>query len=155
MSKEAKMDITKLKCSKGDSVGRRSGGLHIASRIDWGIVQANFVVNVRARGTAADSSVTNDLSALDARAGDSCERGHMRVPGRQTEAMINDNQASIPGMVFHDGYDAIRCCVNWRAVIGCNINAGVERAFPAEWIKPLTKAVGDMSQDRPNRWRVT
>src|SRR5580692_6810451 len=78
----------------------------------------------------------------------------MRVPGADAETMIKHHQAPVPGMVFSDGHNTIRRCVNRRAVIGSYVNARVKRTFTVERIKPFAEAVRDMSHHWPDRWRI-
>src|ERR1700680_5040467 len=56
--------------SKEKSGGLVAGGVgaHVAPGVNRGVVHADFVMDVRARGTAADAGIADHLAALDARA---------------------------------------------------------------------------------------
>src|SRR5882724_3369737 len=130
------------------------GGLHVAPGIDRSVVHAHFVVDVRTSGAAADAAIADNLSAFNARARNRGKRRHVRIPGGDTEAVIDYNQAAVTGVVFDDGNDAVGGGVNRCAVVGSNVNAGVERTFTAEGIEPFAEAVRDMTKHRPNRGRI-
>src|SRR6202023_2235100 len=70
-------------------------GAHVAPGVDRGVVHADFVMDVRASGAAADAGVADHFTALDARAGNGGEGGKMRVPGGDAEAVINHDQAAV------------------------------------------------------------
>src|SRR6266446_3493135 len=57
-------------------------------------------------------------------------------------------------MVFRDGDDSIRGCVNGGAIVRSHVHAGVKCAFTAERIQALAEAIGNVAHHRPNRWRV-
>src|SRR6266699_3805091 len=78
----------------------------------------------------------------------------MRVPGGDSETMIDDYQAAVACMVLRDGDDSIRSRMYGSAIVRSHIHAGVECSFAAERIQALTKTVGNMPHDRPDRWRV-
>src|ERR1700683_5431722 len=78
----------------------------------------------------------------------------MRIPCADAETVVEHHQTAIAGVVFSDGYDAIRSCVNRRAVIGGHINASVKRPLTVKWIQPLSEAIRDVPHHRPDRWSV-
>src|SRR5579863_5503323 len=131
-------------------IAYRSASLHVTPGIDGRIVHADFVMDVRACGASADTCVPDDFTALNPRSWHRGERREMCVPGADAESMVQHNQASIARVVFRDGHDAVRGGVNGSAVIRGHINAGVERAFTAERIQPLSERVRDMSHHGPD-----
>src|SRR5262249_30544393 len=134
--------------------GGGGGGLHVAPGVDWGVVHADFVVDVRAGGAAADSGVADHFAALDARAGDGGDRREVRVAGGGAESVGDDEQAAVAGVVLRDGDDAIGGGVHRSAVVGSDVDAGVERAFTGERVEALAEGVGDMPEDGPHRRRI-
>src|ERR1700726_4868577 len=78
----------------------------------------------------------------------------MRVPGGDAKSMIDYNQAPITRVILCDRDDAIRRGVYWGAVIRGDVYAGMEGAFTAERIQTFAKAVGNVTEHRPDRRRV-
>src|SRR5271170_5246874 len=110
---------------KGGSVAGGSG-LHVAPRIDGGIVDAYFVVHVRASGTAADAGVADDFPTANVCAWNDGEGRQVRVERGDTESVFDDNEASIAGVSFRYGDDPVGGDMDWCAVIGADVDAGVE-----------------------------
>src|SRR6266403_569296 len=137
-----------------ESVPRRGSGLHVAPRIDGRIVHPDFVVDVRTGRAAAYARVANHFAALDARARDCRERGKVRVPGGDSESMIDNHQAAVASMVPCDGDDSIRSGGNRSAIVRSHIHSGVKRAFTAERVQALAEAIGNVTHHRPDRRRV-
>src|SRR5439155_9995400 len=104
--------------------------------------------------TAADAGIADDLAALDAGASDGGEGGEVRVPGGDAEAVVHDDNAAVAAAIADDGDDAVRGDVYRRSVIGSDVDAGVERAFPAKGIEPRAESVRDVSHDRADGRRV-
>ena len=115
-------------------VARVGGGLHVTPGIDRGVVHPDFVVNVRPGGASANSAVADDLAAFDPRTGNRGEGGHMRVPSRDAETVIDDNQAAVASVIFYDGHNAVRGGVNRCAVVRSYVNTRVKRSFTTEGI---------------------
>src|SRR6266436_4856654 len=132
-------------------VPRSRSGLHIAPRIDGRVVHPDFVVDVRTCRAAAYARVANHFAALDARARDRREGGKVRVPGGDSESMIDNHQPSVTGMVLRDGDDSIRSSMNRSAIVRSHIHSGVECAFAAERVQALTEAIRNVTHHRPDR----
>src|SRR6267378_136376 len=64
-------------------------GLHVAPGIDRRVVHADFVVNVRAGGAAANAGVPNHLAALDPRSGNGSKSREVRIPRRDSKSVID------------------------------------------------------------------
>src|SRR6267378_8293467 len=74
-------------------------GFHVAPGIDWRVVHADFVVNVRAGGASADAGIAHDFAALDPCSGNGGESREVRVPRGDSKPMINHHQAAVAGVV--------------------------------------------------------
>src|SRR2546423_13619976 len=57
-----------------------SGRAHVAPRIDRRVVHANFIMDVRTRGAAADARISKNFTALDAPARNGRKGRKVRVP---------------------------------------------------------------------------
>jgi len=130
------------------------GVAHVAPGVDWGVVHADFVVDVRASGAAADAGVADDFTALDASAGDDGVRGKMRVPGGESETVIDNDHATVAGVLIGADHDAVGGGVDGSAIVGADVDASVEGTFTRERIEAFAKAVGNVSEDRPDGRRV-
>src|SRR5580692_1054881 len=130
------------------------GVAHVAPGVDWGVVHANFVVDVGTGGAAADAGVANDFTALHASAGDDGVCGKMRVPSCESETVIDNDDATVTGVLIGADDDAVGGGVNRSAIVGANVDASVEGTFTRERIEAFAEAVGDMSEDRPDGRRV-
>src|SRR6266850_4819522 len=116
-------------------------GLHVAPGIDRRVVHADFIVNVRAGGAAANAGVPNHLAALDPRSGNGSKSREVRIPRRDSKSVIDHHQAAVAGVVVRDVDNAVGGGVNRRSVIGRHIDSRMERTLSAERVQPLAKAV--------------
>jgi len=74
--------------------------LHIRQGLIGALFIRTFVVDVWARRAAADARVANHFAALHACASDGRERGKVRIPGGDSETMIDNHQAAIACMIL-------------------------------------------------------
>lgn len=117
----------------------------VSPGIDRRVIEADFVVNVRAGGAAADADVTNDVAAVNLLAGLGIEIREVAVPGGHAEAVIDNDHPAIPGAITRRENDSISRDVDGISVGGGNIHAGVKFTFTAERIEALAEASGQMS----------
>src|SRR5216683_1723560 len=117
-------------------------GAKVTPGVDRGAVEADFVVHVRPGGAAADSGVADDLSALDAHAGNDREGGKVPVSRGDAEAVVHNHQSSVARARFRGRHDSVSRSVNGLAVLGGNIHAGMERAFTRERVEALAEGSG-------------
>src|ERR1700688_2995700 len=105
--------------SKEKSDGLVAGGVgaHVAPGVDWGVVHADFVMDVRAGGAAADTGVADHFTALDARASNGGEGRVMGVPGGDAKSMVDHYQAAVAGVSFGIDNHAVGRRMHGRAVV--------------------------------------
>src|SRR5208283_313060 len=143
-----------------DSIGRRGlvsgrSGFHIMPRIDRGVVHAHFIMNVGSGGATANPGVADDFATLDAGSGDDGVRGEMRIPGSDAKAVIDDNHATITGVLSRIEDHTVSGNVHGRTVVRADIHAGVERTFTREGIQAFAEAVRDAANHRHNGRCIT
>ncbi len=82
------------------------------------------------------------------------ESGKMGIKGFDAVAVVDDDFASVPGA--HAGLEdgAVRRCANRVALVGGDVDPGVECAFPIKGIQPGAEGTGYDPLHRPERWRV-
>src|SRR5438105_15946278 len=96
--------------------------------VHWRIVDANFVVEMRASGASAEAHIADGVAAVNVLAGGDGEARKMAVAGRNSVSMIDHDGAAIAAEEVGEGHGAIRGCNHRGAHIGGNIYAGVESA---------------------------
>src|SRR5271156_1066225 len=133
------------------SGGGGGGSPEVAPRVHRSVVEADFVVQVRSRRTAAGAFVSDDVAAFYVRAWLGVERGKMPVPGGHAKAMVNDNEAPVAGAAIHNHDNAVGGGVYLIAVVRGDVNSRVERTFTAERVKALAEMTGNLADDRPQR----
>ena len=106
--------------SKGESDNQSAGslvaarysaaGVHlmqISPGVDRRIVQAHFKVDMGSRRVSAFAFITNHVAALHRRSRLQGVRRKVRVPGCQTETVINNNDAPVALPFAREYYDAV------------------------------------------------
>ena len=111
------------------------GSMQILVGIDWGIVNADLVVQVRTGAVARRANVSQDVTAANVLSGNDCESRKMSVQGFHAVAVIDHHLSSVP--VAHSSLDdgAVRRRANRVALAGGNVDSGVECAFSIKRIQ--------------------
>jgi hypothetical protein len=123
--------------------------------IDGSAIDANFVVEVWAGGTAALADVSDDITALDSLARGYGEAGEVAIARADAASMVHHDDLAVAAQGFGCDYDSIRGCNDLLAVRAANINPAVECAFAVKWIDALAEAARDLPFHRPDvRGRV-
>ena len=73
--------------------------------IDRGPIDANFVVEVWASGTAALADVSNDVTALDSLARGHREAGEVAITGADPASMVHHDDLAVAAQRFGCDYD--------------------------------------------------
>jgi hypothetical protein len=127
--------------------------------IDWRVVDADFVVKMRAGGASAEAYVADGVAAVNVLAGGDGESRKMAVAGGDAVAVIHHEGFAVSAHEIGEGDDAVCRSDDGMAVVAANINAAVKCAFPVKGINALAKAAGDLAfygpQIRERRWRGT
>ncbi len=128
--------------------------MQILGRIDRGVVNADLVVQVRAGAVPRRADIAKDVSAANVLSLGDREPGKMSVKGLDAVAVVDDDFASVPGAHagLHDG--AIRRCAHRVALVGGDVDPGVERAFPIKGVQAGAEGTGYDPLHRPKRGRV-
>src|SRR5690349_13592157 len=111
-----------------------NGRSKILVRIDRGVVDANLVMKMWARGTSAGTDIPDELSATDGLSGGHCERRKMTVAGLNTVPVLDLDKPSVAAHEVGKRDHAIRWCNNCMSVPGGYVYATVERTFTVERI---------------------
>src|SRR3984957_11408788 len=128
--------------------------MQILIGIDRGVVNTDLVVQVRARTVARRTYIAEDVSTMDILSRNHCEAGKMGIQGLDAVAVIDDDFASVSGTEagLHDG--SIRRRPHSVALVGGDVYAGVERAFPVKWVQAGAERTGHDPLPRPLRRRI-
>ena len=118
-------------------------------RIDRSIVDADFVVKMRAGGASAETDITDRVAAMNMLPRRDREAGEMAVASRDAVAMIHHDGLTVSAKEVGESDYAIGGGDDGMTVGAANIHAAVKRAFSVEGIDPLPKAAGDLAIDRP------
>src|ERR1700684_50871 len=129
--------------------------MQILRGINWGIVNADLVMQVRAGAVARRANVSQDFTAANVLSGNDCESRKMSVQGFHAVAVIDHYFSSVP--VAHSSLDdgAVRRRANRVALAGGNVDSGVECAFPIKRIQAGAERTGYDPLHWPDRWRIS
>ena len=131
------------------------GHAEVLVGIDGGTIDANFVVEVWAGGTAALADVSDDVTALDSLARGYSEAGQVAIARADAASMVHHDDLAVTAQRFGGDYDPIRGRNDLLAIRAANINTAVKCAFAVKWIDALPEAARDLPFHRPNvRGRV-
>src|SRR5579872_3536276 len=121
--------------------------------IDRGIVDADFVVDVRAGGASGDADVADDLAFIDVLASRHDEAGHVSRERLEAVSVIDHDSVAVSIFRLRGMNDAITSRMNRRSGGSGNIDSGMEFAFIAiEWISAFTERSSNASQHWPQCW---
>src|SRR5258708_36772206 len=117
----------------------RVGHAQIFVRIDRDVVDAHFIVKMRAGAATAVANVADGVPAMDMLAGEDCEAFQMSVTRGNSVAVLEDDCAPV---ATHE-VGKFHYAFGWRddrlSVDCANINARVECTFAVEGINTLTE----------------
>src|ERR1700677_637321 len=125
-------------------------------RVDRRIVDANFVVQVRARGSPAVTDIADHFTTNHLLARDDCKARHVSVDRLNPVAVIDDDLAAIAVRHFSRLYSAIARSANGKPIRRADVDTGMEfaLAIAQDRVFALAKATCDWSHDGPQRWNI-
>src|SRR4051812_35098234 len=122
-----------------DVLGLGEGHAQVLIRIDGRVVDADLIVEVGAGAASAKSDVADSFAFVDALSGGDIEARKMSVAGGDAVAVIDLDEVSVAAHVTGIDDDAISRRNDRIAVGARNIDAGVECAFTAEWVRAFAE----------------
>ena len=129
--------------------GSEIGAAQIAPGIDGRVVEANFVVNVRAGCMAGSAFVADHVAALYVSAEVGCKFRKVAVPGSDAEAVVDHDQAAVTGAAVNRGNYAVRRGANRVAHPRGDVHTRVKCTFSTKRIQPLAESPGNFTDHRP------
>ena len=108
-------------------------------RVDWRVVDADFVVKVWTGRASAQPDVSDCIAAPHMLPGDYREVREVSVPRADSVAVINHHCATVAAHEISEGDRPIGRSYDWLPNPGRNIDAAMEGAFTVEWIDALSK----------------
>lgn len=129
--------------------------MQILRGIDRRIVNADFVVQVRASTVSGRTNIAQNVTPANVLPCNDCKSRKMSIEGFHSVAMIDDDFASIPRAHSSLENHSIRRRAYSVALAGGNVDASVKSAFTFEGIKPGAEGAGYDPLYRPYRWRVS
>ena len=87
------------------AVGDRHAEVFVG--IDWCVVNADFVVKMRARGASTGADITNYIAAMDFFAHSDRETGKMPVAGGDSVAVIQHDCLAVSAKKVGESHNAI------------------------------------------------
>ena len=133
----------------GEAAQVGDGQAEIFVGVDWGIVDADFVVEMGAGGASAEADVADGVAAVDVLSGGDGEAGEMSVTGGDAVAVIDHDSATVSAEEVGEGDGAVGGGDDGGSDNGGNIDAGVECAFSVKWIDAFAEGAGDLAFDGP------
>ena len=117
--------------------------------IDRSVVDADFVVEVRAGGAAAEADIADGVAAMHVLAGGDGEAGKMAVARRDAVSVIHHDGLAVSAHEIGEGDYAVGGRDDWMAIVAADIYAAVKCAFTVEGIDALAEAASNLAFDRP------
>ena len=117
--------------------------------IHRGVVDADFVVEVRPGRASAEADVADGVAAMDVLSGGDGEARKVAEAGGDSVSMVDHNSASVAAQKISERNGAVGRSDHGRADTGGDIDTGVEGAFSIERINALAEGAGDLAFDRP------
>src|SRR5580698_2973971 len=116
--------------------------MQILVGIDWGIVNADLVVQVRASTVPRRADIAKDVSTANVLSNGDSEPGKMSVKGLDAMAVVDDDFASVPGPEagLHDS--SISGYAHRVALVRGNVDPGVKCAFPINGVQAGAEGTG-------------
>src|SRR2546423_13444028 len=127
----------------------RPDGAQIFVRIHRGVVDANFVVQMRAGAASARSDIAEDVATVDRLAARNSISGHVSEQRRDSMSVIHDYRASVAVHEADCPDSSVSRRDDWRAKRSTNIDPSMERAFTVERINAFAERSGHSAFYRP------
>src|SRR6185369_5055353 len=129
------------------------GHLQEWAGIDGLAVEPNLEMQMRTGGTAGAANGPYHLTGPDRFTHARSERGHVRIAGQQTIAVIDLDAISIAGTLASEGDRAPRGGIDGSAERRFEIQPGMECGAPFEGIAPVTEVRGNILSRRGDHSR--
>lgn len=125
--------------SRREPTGMSKRNAKVFMGIHRGVVDANFIVKVRAGATAAQANVSDRIAAMDVLTRGDGEAGEMAISCGDSVSVIENDGASVAPTEISEFDNAI----GWRdhrlTDGGGDIYAAVECSFTIERVNPFAK----------------
>src|ERR1700680_455803 len=124
----------------GKSAGVRDVQAEVLIRIDGRVVDADFVVEMRASRSSARADITNDVAAMNVLAGSCGEAGKMAVAGTNAVTMVEHDGLAITTKQVDESDDPVGRCNHLMSIAATDIYTAVEGTFTVKRINALPEA---------------
>ena len=138
-----------LRASRCETAGVGHGEPQVLVRIDWSVVDADFVVKVGAGAATAESDVTDGISAVHMLGRNDCEVGQVTIAGADAMAVVEDHSAPIATHKVCKHDHAIRWGDHRLPIGRTDIHTAVESTFPVKRVNAFPKGAGHRAFHRP------
>src|ERR1700724_2611800 len=115
--------------SRGKPADVRHGQPQILVRIHRGIVDADFVVEVRSCRASAQADVADGIAAMDVLSGSDGEARKVAEAGGDSVSMVDHHGATVAAQEISERNGAVGGSDHWRADTGGDVDTGVKGAF--------------------------
>src|ERR1700736_5888210 len=92
----------------GKSAGVRDVQAEVFVRIDGRVVDADFIVEMRARRSSAGADITDNVAAMNVLAGGGGEAGKMAVAGTDAVTMVEHDDFAVTAKEVDEGDHPVR-----------------------------------------------
>src|SRR5216684_2233438 len=116
-----------------------NGDSQVLVRIDWSVVDADFVVEVRTGRASAKTNIADDIAPVDVLAGSNRVAGKVSVARANAVTMVKHHRLAVSAEEIYESDDTIGRGDHLVAVSAANIDSAVERTFTIERIDTLAK----------------
>src|ERR1700687_4911238 len=124
----------------GKSAGVRDVQAEVLVRIDGRVVDADFIVEMRASRSSARADITNDVAPMNALAGSCGEAGKMAVAGTNAVTMLEHECFAITTQHVAERDDPVGRCYHLMSIAAPDIYTAVECTFTVKRINALPEA---------------
>ena len=128
-----------LLASRCKSAHMRIGNAQVLVRINWDVIDSDFVVEMRAGAASAVTNVADGIPTMHVLPGIHGEALHVSIACGDAMAMIENDGASVSTHKVGELDNGICRCHDRLTVHATNVDAGVESALTIEWIDAFSK----------------
>ena len=136
------------------TAGREPAGMgechaEVFVRINWSVVDADFVVKVRPGGASAFPDVPDHVAAMHVLASSDAKSGKVTVAGADPVSVVDHDGLAVSAHVVGKGHNAVSWGDDGMAEIAADIDTAVECSLTVEWIDALAEAASHLAFNRP------
>src|SRR6266446_10763549 len=115
------------------------GESQIFMRINWSVVDTNFVMEVWTGAATAQADVADSIAAMDVLSGGHCEVGQVSVASADPVTVVDHDGTAVAAHEIRKAHHAVGGSHHALTIRRRDVHPAVKCAFTVKWIDPFAE----------------